>query len=60
MKDYKKHFEKVVTWEKENGIATIKFICPQNQNMMNEQWVDEYGTALKEATEDGLGKGDCA
>jgi enoyl-CoA hydratase/carnithine racemase len=52
MKDYKKHFEKVVTWEKENGVATIKFVCPQNQNMMNEQWVDEYGTALKEATED--------
>lgn len=50
--DYIKHFDQVVSLEKKDRIATINFICPQNQNKVNEQFVDEYGTALKDAIND--------
>jgi enoyl-CoA hydratase/carnithine racemase len=50
--DYIKHFDQVVTWEKKDKIATISFICPQNENKMNEQFVDEFGSALKDAVND--------
>jgi len=49
---YEKHFDKVVDLKKEGAIATISFICPENSNKMNEQWVDEYGTALRDAMDD--------
>jgi enoyl-CoA hydratase/carnithine racemase len=49
---YIKHFDKVVDLKKDGHVATITFICPENNNKMNEQWVDEYGTALREAVND--------
>lgn len=50
--DYVKHFDRVVTLEKEGRIATIEFVCPQNENRINEQLVDELGRALKDADDD--------
>ncbi|OPX94705.1 MAG: putative enoyl-CoA hydratase echA8 [Pelotomaculum sp. PtaB.Bin104] len=49
---YVKHFEQVVTLDKKDRIATINFVCPQNKNMMNEQFVDEFGSAMQEAAND--------
>jgi enoyl-CoA hydratase/carnithine racemase len=50
--DYIKHFDKVVDLAQDGPIATITFVCPENGNRMNEQWVDEYGTALRTAVRD--------
>ncbi len=50
--EYTKHFEKVISVTKDGWIATIDHICPQNYNMINEQWVDEMLTALRDLEED--------
>lgn len=50
--EYTKHFDQVVKLEKKDRIATIHFVCPQNENKVNEQLVDEFGAALKNAIED--------
>lgn len=50
--DYVKHFEKTVRLDKKEGIATITFCCPENQNKMNDQWLAEYDAALTSASED--------
>jgi len=47
-----RHFDQVVSLEKKDRIATINFVCPQNNNRMNEQWVNEFGGALKDAVND--------
>jgi enoyl-CoA hydratase/carnithine racemase len=52
MYSYEKTYDHVVTYEKENHIATITLDCPQNNNRINEQQIDELTQALDTANWD--------
>ncbi len=46
MYPYEKTYDHVLTLEKVGHIATITFDCPQNNNRLGEQLLDEYSAAL--------------
>jgi len=46
MYPYEKKYDHVVKIEKDKYIATITFDCPENNNRVTEQQIDEFGAAL--------------
>ncbi len=49
MYPYEKKYDHVVKVEKDKQIAIITLDCPENINRLNEQLIDELGTALDDA-----------
>jgi len=49
MYPYEKKYDHVVKIEKDKYIATITFDCPENNNRVTEQQIDEFGAALDNA-----------